>query len=171
MIVATASGVQLATRVANQLDQSRFDKRVDVLDLRIIAATLIEDGFQGVTDLSSFARADYTRVFECLTVRDACPDVGLEQPPIEAKGIVEGREARISFASPLIMRSSMSSTREVCSRATLVAVASDERAFDRPALRSRALTNLPCEPGIGCGDQRFGTRAHPGPAPCRPDDE
>jgi len=67
---------------------------------------------QGVTDLSSFARADYTRVFECLTVRDACPDVGLEQPPIEAKGIVEGREARISFAgeSPTPHKSKVSLT-------------------------------------------------------------
>src|SRR5688572_1059051 len=114
LIVATAAGVQLAPGVANQLDESCFDKRVDVLRLRIVTTAFFENRFQAVTDSRSVGGRDYFRVLEGLAVRDARRDIDFKQPPVEAKGVIDGREAGISFVgeSPTPHKSKVSLDRK-----------------------------------------------------------
>src|SRR5690348_9155138 len=125
LIVAATPRMQLAPGVANQLDESRFDKRVDVFRRRIVTTTILENRLQAVTDPCSVFHADHVRIFERLAVHDARHDVRLEQSPIEAKRIVEGREARIGFAreSPTPHKSNVSLTTSN-SRASLCIYAS-----------------------------------------------
>ena len=98
LIVTAASRVQLAARVANQLDEPRLDKRVNVLRLRIVRATSIKNRVQTVTDSNSFVGSDNTRVFERLAVRHAGSYVRFKQPAVETKRIIESRKAGIGFA-------------------------------------------------------------------------
>src|SRR5437763_6154482 len=94
LIVPTAPRVQLAPRVADQLHQSRFDKRVNVFGHGFHGWAIFENGFQSGSNLSGFRGAHDSSALERRAPGNTRPHVNVKQPPIETKRTVEFRELR-----------------------------------------------------------------------------
>src|SRR5689334_24657392 len=73
-----------------------------VLSRMILRGAALTDLVESVADLISFGTCDDPSLHQRVAVCDAGRDVRLEQPAVEAVGVVEFREARIDlpFKSP-----------------------------------------------------------------------
>ena len=100
MIVATARRVQLATNIAQSLDQATFDVHVDIFQfeakLHFAALDLTFDFAQRLFDQLKLVRGDQILLAEHAGVSDRAANVLLIKTVIEANALAESFQAFVA---------------------------------------------------------------------------
>src|SRR5947209_14615779 len=120
LIISTATRVKLPACVANELNQTRFNKRVDIFRRQFIKISRIrlctfDDSPKPVLNLRAFCVRQNTRRAQAFAMREARLNIHSKQPAIKAERAVESCEPLISLAhkppTPQIFRLLHSSLR------------------------------------------------------------
>src|SRR5205823_3624921 len=103
LIVAAASRVQLASRVADELHEARFDKGMDIfgrqlVEVPCVSPCALEDRLKSVLDLFRLSVGQNACAAQAFTMRETRAHIRFKQSPIKTERAVELDKSLISFA-------------------------------------------------------------------------
>ena len=95
--------MQLQTVISNQINQARFNKRVNVFELDIskickLSVVLFKDLVQRRSDLAGFLVTQHCSRFKGVAVSNTATHIDFQQSPIKLKRAIKLREAFIGLA-------------------------------------------------------------------------